>query len=158
MNNKAKIFLRQLTKEIDIPTSNINSIILLSFKDGFSAHKKEIEKVLLDELNKYRSQHSEETQSKLGRGNPNFKRETELLAKIELLKYLSDEVIYVSKDEYKSYLIQKRNEWMCDNSAFVIAVWDGLDGGTGNCVKYAREWSEERRFAEELERIKKPVN
>ncbi len=27
---------------------------------------------------------------------------------------LSDEVIYVSEEEYKPYLMQKRNEWMCD--------------------------------------------
>lgn len=52
---------------------------------------------------------------------------------------LSDEVIYVSEEEYKPYLMQLRNAWMCDNSEFVIAVWDGTQGGTGNCVKYAQD-------------------
>ncbi|MNP85294.1 hypothetical protein D3C76_1849670 [compost metagenome] len=33
--------------------------------------------------------------------------------------------------------MQKRNEWMVDNSKFIISVWDGTKGGTGNCVKYA---------------------
>jgi len=33
--------------------------------------------------------------------------------------------------------MQKRNEWMVDHSDYVIAVWDGSKGGTGNCVKYA---------------------
>ncbi|PAD70641.1 hypothetical protein CHH83_02225 [Bacillus sp. 7586-K] len=35
--------------------------------------------------------------------------------------------------------MQKRNEWMVDNSDYVIAVWDGTKGGTGNCVKYAQK-------------------
>lgn len=52
---------------------------------------------------------------------------------------LSDEIVYVSEEEYKPYLMQKRNEWMCNNSEFVIAVWDGTQGGTGNCVKYAQD-------------------
>ena len=31
------------------------------------------------------------------------------------------------------------NEWMIDNSAVVISVWDGTSGGTANCVKYAKK-------------------
>lgn len=59
----------------------------LFFDLGFSAHKKLTGKLLRDQLNKYKSWYKEETQSKLDR-SPNFKRETELLAKIELLKDL----------------------------------------------------------------------
>lgn len=33
--------------------------------------------------------------------------------------------------------MQKRNEYMIDNSDFVIAVWDGRPSGTGNTVRYA---------------------
>lgn len=51
----------------------------------------------------------------------------------------SDQVIYVSEEEYKPYLMQKRNEWMVNNSKSVIAVWDGTEGGTGNCVKFAEK-------------------
>ncbi len=51
----------------------------------------------------------------------------------------ADEVVYVSTEEYKPYLMQKRNEWMVDNSDYIIAVWDGTSGGTGNCVKYAEK-------------------
>lgn len=58
---------------------------------GFSAHKKETRKILLDELNKYRSWYQQQTVKKLGR-TPNFKYETELLAKIELLKDLQKKV------------------------------------------------------------------
>lgn len=35
--------------------------------------------------------------------------------------------------------MQKRNEYMVDNSDIVIAVWDGTKGGTYNCVKYAQK-------------------
>jgi uncharacterized phage-like protein YoqJ len=33
--------------------------------------------------------------------------------------------------------MQKRNEFMVDNSTVVLAAWDGSSGGTANCVKYA---------------------
>jgi len=36
--------------------------------------------------------------------------------------------------------LQKRNEWMVDNSDAVIAVWDGTPGGPGNTVDYARKF------------------
>jgi len=55
----------------------------------------------------------------------------------------ADEVVYVSEEEYKPYLMQKRNEWMCDRSDYVIAVYDGSGGGTGNCVEYAQKKNKE---------------
>lgn len=33
--------------------------------------------------------------------------------------------------------MQWRNEWMVDNSHEILALWDGTQGGTGNCVAYA---------------------
>ena len=33
--------------------------------------------------------------------------------------------------------MQKRNEYMVDNSDYVIAVWNGKLSGTGNTVRYA---------------------
>lgn len=39
--------------------------------------------------------------------------------------------------EYKPYLLRKRNVYMVDNSESVLAVWDGTCGGTANCVEYA---------------------
>ncbi len=38
---------------------------------------------------------------------------------------------------YGSWKMQERNQWMVDNSDMVIALWDGSDGGTANCVQYA---------------------
>ncbi|ARO21442.1 hypothetical protein B2J90_29015 (plasmid) [Bacillus tropicus] len=49
----------------------------------------------------------------------------------------ADVVTYVSKQLYKPYLMQKRNEYMVNQCDELIAVWDGTTGGTGNCVDYA---------------------
>lgn len=49
----------------------------------------------------------------------------------------ADTVHYVTKTEYTAHCMQLRNEWMVDQSDYVIAVWDGSSGGTGNCVRYA---------------------
>ncbi len=51
----------------------------------------------------------------------------------------ADYVDILSEGPYKPYLMQKRNEYMVDNSDIVIAVWDGSKGGTGNCVEYAQK-------------------
>lgn len=56
----------------------------------------------------------------------------EILSKADIVKLVSDE-------EYKPWLMQKRNEYMVNLADKVIAVWDGTDGGTGNCVKYANK-------------------
>ncbi len=53
----------------------------------------------------------------------------------------ANEVVYTSEDDYAPYLMQKRNIWMVDKSDYILAVWDGTEGGTGNCVKYARKES-----------------
>ena len=39
---------------------------------------------------------------------------------------------------YAAWKMQARNRWMVDNADQCIAVWDGSEGGTGNCVEYAR--------------------
>jgi len=49
----------------------------------------------------------------------------------------ADFVHYVSEDPYTAWCMNKRNEWMVDNSNFVLSVWDGSGGGTQNCAKYA---------------------
>lgn len=49
----------------------------------------------------------------------------------------ANEVIDVSPDPYAAWKMQKRNIWMVDNSDLVIAVWDGSEGGTGTCIRYA---------------------
>lgn len=52
----------------------------------------------------------------------------------------ADVVTHVSRDRYKGYLMQKRNEYMVDISHAVFAVWDGVpSGGTYNCIAYAEK-------------------
>ncbi|MBU8803346.1 DUF1273 family protein [Bacillus subtilis] len=62
---------------------------------------------------------------------------------------VSDEIINVEVlDEYKvsgdkpgefsPVKMQKRNEYMIDNSEAIVAVYDGTKSGTRNCLNYAR--------------------
>ena len=41
--------------------------------------------------------------------------------------------------EYSPRAYQQRNEWMVDHSSRVIAVYDGMAGGTRNTIQYARK-------------------
>lgn len=50
-------------------------------------------------------------------------------------------VTVVSEGEYSAAKMQIRNEWMVDRSLCVIALWDGTNGGTANCVRYAQKRS-----------------
>jgi uncharacterized phage-like protein YoqJ len=54
---------------------------------------------------------------------------------LDNFKYKDDSVPI---GDYSRDKMQKRNEWMCNNSRIVIAVFDGSKGGTNNCVYYAR--------------------
>ena len=47
-----------------------------------------------------------------------------------------DKVI-VCPGSYSAASMNKRNEWMVDNCDHLVALWDGSNGGTGNCIKYA---------------------
>lgn len=51
----------------------------------------------------------------------------------------ADEVVYVCESGYAPWKMQKRNEWMVNNSDRVLALWDGSTGGTGNCIGYANK-------------------
>lgn len=35
--------------------------------------------------------------------------------------------------------LQRRNEWMVNNSTRLVAVWNGAKGGTANCFNYAKK-------------------
>lgn len=49
--------------------------------------------------------------------------------------------IHVVAPTYSAVAMQQRNQWMVDHSDKLWALWDGSDGGTGNCVTYARSIS-----------------
>lgn len=40
---------------------------------------------------------------------------------------------------YKPYKMQLRNEWMTDQCTHVLALWNGSQGGTYNCIRYAEK-------------------
>lgn len=62
-------------------------------------------------------------------------------AKLErLLNHdLIKEVLYVSEPGWAAWKMQKRNQYMVDNSDLLVAIWDKGPGGTANCVEYARK-------------------
>jgi uncharacterized phage-like protein YoqJ len=45
----------------------------------------------------------------------------------------------VAIGEYHPVKMQLRNQYMVDNANTIIGVWDGTQGGTGNCINYARK-------------------
>lgn len=49
--------------------------------------------------------------------------------------------------DYSNPKMQRRNEYMVDNSNYMIALWDGTSGGTGNCVKYVLKQSHYHQIA-----------
>lgn len=61
--------------------------------------------------------------------------ESKRIYKILLSK--ANEQVIVSEGGYAAAKLQIRNEWMVDNCNKLLAVWDGSQGGTGNCYKYA---------------------
>lgn len=76
------------------------------------------------------------------------------------MKSQADKVIYVDTlDEYKTKndntpvgeysnpKMQRRNEYMVNNSNYIVALWDGTSGGTGNCVKYVLKQSNYSQIA-----------
>ncbi len=54
-----------------------------------------------------------------------------------------DDKVIVCKGGYASYKMQERNRYMVDNSDLVLAVWNGSNGGTANCIRYAEEKNKE---------------
>jgi len=49
----------------------------------------------------------------------------------------ANERIIVCPGAYHVSKMQIRNEWMVDHCDTLLALWDGTNGGTGNCIKYA---------------------
>jgi uncharacterized phage-like protein YoqJ len=44
----------------------------------------------------------------------------------------ADRIVEICDDPYEPWKMQKRNEWMVDNSDADIAVWNSQPGGTKN--------------------------
>lgn len=46
--------------------------------------------------------------------------------------------VLVSNGSYHPSKMQIRNKWMVDQCSYLNALWNGSEGGTANCVKYAK--------------------
>lgn len=51
----------------------------------------------------------------------------------------SSEVLYIEPPGYAAWKMQSRNKAMVNASHKVVALWNGTDGGTANCVAYAQK-------------------
>lgn len=51
----------------------------------------------------------------------------------------SSMVTYVTDSDYCDGCMQKRNRYMVDTSSVLVAVYDGVSGGTKNTVEYAKK-------------------
>ena len=51
----------------------------------------------------------------------------------------ANDVVNVCDDPYEPYKMQVRNQWMVDHARVGIAMWNGNNGGTANCVNYAQK-------------------
>jgi uncharacterized phage-like protein YoqJ len=47
--------------------------------------------------------------------------------------------VQILSTTYHAGVMQTRNVWMVDRCDLLVALWDGSDGGTCNCVKYAKK-------------------
>jgi uncharacterized phage-like protein YoqJ len=55
----------------------------------------------------------------------------------KLLAKAANQII-VCAGGYAAYKMQVRNEAMCNNCDILIACFDGTNGGTANCINYAK--------------------
>lgn len=63
----------------------------------------------------------------------------------KLLSSASEKII-VSSGGYAKEKMQIRNEWIVNNCNKLLACWDGSNGGTSNCVKYAQSINKDILF------------
>ena len=49
----------------------------------------------------------------------------------------ASKVVVVCDGSYSAWKMHERNKWMVDRASEVLALWNGTDGGTKNCVDYA---------------------
>lgn len=55
-----------------------------------------------------------------------------------VLQNCSD-ILYICDKGYAPWKMQIRNKYMVDRCDKLIALWDGSNGGTGNCINYANK-------------------
>lgn len=89
---------------------------------------------------------------KLKKSHPNITLECAIPCKNQTLKWQqkdiavynqilskADTITYVSNENYFNGCMQKRNEYMIDNSSLLIAVFNGKSGGTQQTINLAKK-------------------
>lgn len=78
----------------------------------------------------------------------------------KILNYKTVEKHIVCEGGYAVWKLQKRNIWMVDHCDKLVAVWDGSEGGTNNCIKYAKSIGKEIIYLDlnELKRIRNELD
>ena len=56
---------------------------------------------------------------------------------------LASEKIIVSPGPYSAHKLQIRNQYLVDNCDILITYFEGTDGGTKNCLEYAKSKNKE---------------
>lgn len=59
--------------------------------------------------------------------------------RLKSLIQAADEVVVCCDPGYAGWKMQERNKQMVNNADKVLALWNGTDGGTANCVRYANK-------------------
>lgn len=70
----------------------------------------------------------------------------DFISKYHDLKSKAFEIVITDDNpyEYAAWKLQRRNEWMVNNSNLVVACYDGSgSGGTYNCIRYAEKHGKE---------------
>src|SRR5262249_9771513 len=57
----------------------------------------------------------------------------------EILRSFVTHEVVVCTGGYAAWKMQQRNEAMVNACTHVLALWNGSNGGTANCLRYARE-------------------
>jgi uncharacterized phage-like protein YoqJ len=55
------------------------------------------------------------------------------------LQKFTTKVHIISTGPYAAYKMQVRNLWMVQRADLILAMWDGSEGGTYNCIKTAEK-------------------
>jgi len=58
---------------------------------------------------------------------------------LNILRDCASQIVQIAKPPYAAHKMQQRNKWMVDNADELWYYWDGSDGGTKNCVEYAKK-------------------
>lgn len=99
-----------------------------------------LDNVIVETALPFRNQYLKWSQVDIDRWISQLKR-SDIITKVDKLN--DYKINGYKEDTYYPAKMQKRNEYIVNNSDIVIAIWDDTKGGTANCVKYAQKQKKE---------------